>query len=188
MTQIKSSRNKKNKNHVKKIIFSLSNLLSASIINLYLKKIKNEDMYYQFDLITHGKVHWISTWQTLPSLNKPERKQQWRHRNMHNPPQTSMSMLPQHTSLHKPLHPPGDNRMNIRGRKCWWATLELLLLHTWLLHSLKSGPVITRHDCSTVTNFTMLSLQGAGIWISKRRHTVHQQHVLLCLLIVFIDW
>ncbi|TNN63276.1 hypothetical protein EYF80_026527 [Liparis tanakae] len=32
---------------------------------------------------------------------------------------------------------------------------------TWLLHSLKRGPVITRHDCSTVTSFTMLSLQGA---------------------------
>lgn len=40
---------------------------------------------------------------------------------------------------------------------------------TWLLHSLKRGPVMTRQDCSTVTNLTMLWLQGGGIYTYKVR-------------------
>lgn len=43
---------------------------------------------------------------------------------------------------------------------------------TWLLHSLKMGLVITRHDCSTVTNLTMLSLQSAGIYTYKNYFSV----------------
>lgn len=42
------------------------------------------------------------------------------------------------------------------------VTFSVSVTLTWLLHSLNRGPVSTRHDCSTVTNLTMLSLQGVG--------------------------
>lgn len=44
---------------------------------------------------------------------------------------------------------------------------------TTRLHSLKSGPLITRHDCSTVTSLTMLLLQGAGVY-STHTPNAHQ--------------
>lgn len=47
---------------------------------------------------------------------------------------------------------------------CHWILSVSVITLTWLLHSLKRGPLITRHDCSTVTNLTMLLLQGAGIY------------------------
>lgn len=47
---------------------------------------------------------------------------------------------------------------------------------TWLLHSLKRGPVITWHDCSTVTNLIMLSLQGAVIYRYKSNQCIYIFH------------
>lgn len=58
-------------------------------------------------------------------------------------------------------------RMHVRS-------LDVTLL-TCLLHSLKRGPVITWHDCSTVNNLMMLSLQGAGIW--THTYTVIQESI-----------
>ncbi len=73
------------------------------------------------------------------------------------------------------IHLQAHKKLNT-GKKCMtlmhlvsWDTVRL----TWLLHSLKRGPVITRHDCSTVTNLTMLSLQGAGTYTHKKSHRLN---------------
>lgn len=83
-------------------------------------------------------------------------------------------MPPPHTSPRTALHPPRDTWEKDKERaKCVEKNargVKSVLTLTWLLHSLKRGPVITRHDCSTVTNFTMLSLQGAGICTDKDTH------------------
>lgn len=119
-------------------------------------------------LHTHGKDHWISSWWRHSSLNRPERKLRWHHRNTHSRPQMDKSTLLPHTSLHMALHPPRstqEDRVYDPSKACgvWIVPVSVTAL-TLLLHSLNRGPVITRHDCSTVTNLTILSLQGAGIY------------------------
>lgn len=121
---------------------------------------------------THGKDHWISSWWIHPSLNRPVRKQRWHHRNTRSRPLMDKSRLPPHTSLRTARHPPRDKRWLVRTKcmLCQGMSGVFLIKLTWLLHSLNSGPVITRHDCSTVTSLTMLSLQGAGICTHKNTH------------------
>lgn len=73
---------------------------------------------------------------------------------------------------------------------CQGMSGVFLIKLTLLLHSLKSGLVITRHDCSTVTSLTMLSLQGAGICTHKNTHrfSVFTLFGTLTINHVYVTW
>lgn len=74
-----------------------------------------------------------------------------------------------------------------KDMECNRASSMTFVLHTWVLHSLKRGPDINRQDCSTVTNFIMLSLQGRGIWTCKKTYICSISHINLLLSICLVQ-
>lgn len=59
---------------------------------------------------THGKDHWISSWRTRPSRNKPAHRLRWRHRSTRSPLLTDKSTPPPRTCPRTAPRPPEFTR------------------------------------------------------------------------------
>lgn len=91
------------------------------------------------------------------------------------------NMLTPHTSPKMARDPPKESQEDseeepTRQTNIYFSAGVFVVSLTWLLQSLKRGPVITWHDCSTVSNLITLSPHGEGT-CSDMRVTVVNTHL-----------